>query len=72
METITTAMSTAITGLSTNLQTAIGANLPAIWALPPSSSWCPPCGASSSASVARLPRSSLWAGEGFGSPLFSS
>ncbi len=30
METITTAMSTAITGLSTNLQTAIGANLPAI------------------------------------------
>ena len=30
MEAISTAMSTAITGLSTNLQTMIGANLPAI------------------------------------------
>lgn len=30
METITTAMSTAITGLSSNLQSAIGANLSAI------------------------------------------
>lgn len=30
METISTAMSTAITSLSTNIQTAIGANLPAM------------------------------------------
>lgn len=30
METITTALTTAITGLGTNLQTVIGANLPAI------------------------------------------
>lgn len=30
METISTAMTTAITGLGTNLQTVIGSNLPAI------------------------------------------
>lgn len=30
METITTAMTTAITGLGTSLQSVIGANLPAI------------------------------------------
>ncbi|WP_304426554.1 hypothetical protein [uncultured Adlercreutzia sp.] len=30
METISTALTTAITGLSTNIQTAVGANLPAI------------------------------------------
>ena len=30
METITTALGTAITSLSTNIQTAVGANLPAM------------------------------------------
>ena len=30
METITTAFGTAITSLSTNIQTAVGANLPAM------------------------------------------
>lgn len=30
METISTALTTAITGLSTNIQTAVGANLPAV------------------------------------------